>query len=558
MSRPRPFSNFSSAVPNTDDYTSLTPRTPHSRAANDEDTFAKLQVSDGIEWEDMQGSLAQQQSAPLLHSSVSADFRPGAKSAKKEYQREPLSRVSRLLLTGGILLAGFLLLLIVISWTRPGSLHRYLGLDLNTLGDFQPQLATWREPGNVPKHPLDYFNECNDMLAKGMFHGKYWQEMPGSNMEGAEGHEQGHEEEEAGVCSGSMTYMLDGRVGLAADLALMAQVAAMARERNKTFFVDDTYWNRGRWLDHFEDVRVGQPGPEPGCKPPPAKELSACPRTTKHWVVSSVTAKFHLGHPFSNHYEDPFSHDLNRLKVLYTKSRFSFLETIRPNARSRNLINLAKQELTKAFTNRYELPPQDETETSAAVYVGVHIRRGDRTPKGWKYHLKPIPIEVYADAITTTWKRLHADAADIAPAVYIASDSPESIKELAALVSGPHYSLLDSKLPDLKSIASDEEYRQKPFGLLPMPKRVALTRGALVDLALISGLWDSEREAMLLDNTICSVSSNFCRLAAIGLSWDDAFGDVNDMGDIDKEWHRWVDVDLEGRVIPIWFPFELF
>ncbi len=32
------------------------------------------------------------------------------------------------------------------------------------------------------------------------------------------------------VCRSSITYLLDGRVGLAADIALMAQAAALARE----------------------------------------------------------------------------------------------------------------------------------------------------------------------------------------------------------------------------------------------------------------------------------------------------------------------------------------
>jgi hypothetical protein len=227
-------------------------------------------------------------------------------------------------------------------------------------------------------------------------------------------------------------------------------------------------------------------------------------------MASTITTKTR---EFKSHFEGRlvtgqpcrFAHDLNRLKPVYDKARFSFLETIRPNARSRNLINLAKQELTRVFTSHYELPAPGDTEDSAAVYVGVHIRRGDRPPKGWKYHQKPIPTEVFAEAVATTWKRLHEDAADIAPAVYLASDSPDSIKEFASLVQGPLFTLRDSKLPDLKSIASDEEYLQKSFVLLPAKKRLSLTRGALVDLAMISGLWDSEREAMLLDATVCGV-----------------------------------------------------
>jgi hypothetical protein len=39
------------------------------------------------------------------------------------------------------------------------------------------------------------------------------------------------------VCTSTITYMLDGEVGLLADLALMAQTAALAREVGTTFFM---------------------------------------------------------------------------------------------------------------------------------------------------------------------------------------------------------------------------------------------------------------------------------------------------------------------------------
>ena len=54
------------------------------------------------------------------------------------------------------------------------------------------------------------------------------------------------------------------------------------------------------------------------------------------------------------------------------------------------------------------------------------------------------------------------------------------------------------------------------------------------------------------------LSSNFCRLAAIGMGWDKAFGNVNNMGEIDQANKRWVDVDLKGTEIPVWQAFELF
>ena len=37
------------------------------------------------------------------------------------------------------------------------------------------------------------------------------------------------------------------------------------------------------WTGHFEDVRLTQPGPEPGCKPPPAEGAYSyqCQRCSK-------------------------------------------------------------------------------------------------------------------------------------------------------------------------------------------------------------------------------------------------------------------------------------
>jgi hypothetical protein len=53
-------------------------------------------------------------------------------------------------------------------------------------------------------------------------------------------------------------------------------------------------------------------------------------------------------------------------------------------------------------------------------------------------------------------------------------------------------------------------------------------------------------------------SSNICRLAPIGMGWDMAFGHVDELGNIDKQSHRWIDVDEQGLIIPVWEAFELF
>jgi hypothetical protein len=60
-----------------------------------------------------------------------------------------------------------------------------------------------------------------------MSHGEYWATMKGSETLDVP-HE--HDIGEGGVCSSTITYMLDGTVGLFYDLALIAQTAALARE----------------------------------------------------------------------------------------------------------------------------------------------------------------------------------------------------------------------------------------------------------------------------------------------------------------------------------------
>jgi hypothetical protein len=141
---------------------------------------------------------------------------------------------------------------------------------------------------NYTKFPLlgsEYLHECQKVMSGFMSHGEYWEQ--GHNHAGAPMDVDHFDEPNDNICNSTITYMLDGNVGLAADLALMAQAAALAREvsytvscvsgssrfssvqRNRTFFVDDTYWTRGKWTDYFQDVAITQQGPEPGCSPAP-------------------------------------------------------------------------------------------------------------------------------------------------------------------------------------------------------------------------------------------------------------------------------------------------
>ncbi|KAF8956089.1 hypothetical protein BDZ97DRAFT_1672211 [Flammula alnicola] len=577
MSRPRPLTNVASAVPFSSEQ-QLTPRTPHSgsRTSRLEQGFSKLQLSEANEADyDDQGTL---QSAPLLASSSTARFSirssggrssPSSKNNGRKSFLHPTQilsiAVARLPLAFGIFMGGVLLILIVLSFTKPEALHRYIGAKApptsSASAPSKPtstvaaspvvhaeenvHLLSYENYTTFPLQSHDYLAECNKLHTGHMAHGDYWDISPMGAFDVP------HRPDKS-LCSSTITYMLDGTVGLTADLALMAQAAALARERNRTFFVDDTYWNRGKWLEHFEDVRPRQPGPEPGCKAPPPEELVACPRTSR-CVITSRTAKFHFGHAFSNHYENSYGHNLNRLKPIFESALHSFQSTIRPSAENAELIQLARRELSTFLRD------VNERESAAdSIYVGTHIRRGDRKSLSYSFPDRKIPLKEYLNAVKATWSRLHSGSlSTINPVVYIAADSPDAQQQFSELYEGETFSLFDATDPRLRALASTQEYNQAHFNELDVQSRIAATKGMVVDLAVVSGLWASGDD-ITPDATICALSSTVCRLSAIGLGWDRAFGEVDDMGALDENGKHWIEIDQKGHIVPIWQAFQLF
>lgn len=128
----------------------------------------------------------------------------------------------------GSLSACFLFGLAVISYTHPGSLQEYLGV----------KTADGELLSNAPLHPSEYVAQCRALNQGFMAHGNYWDkplmDMASHNITGDEEAipEDEDEDDMAPICSKTITYVLDGNVGLLADLALIAQAAALAREVN--------------------------------------------------------------------------------------------------------------------------------------------------------------------------------------------------------------------------------------------------------------------------------------------------------------------------------------
>jgi len=541
--------------------------------------------------DDDYGSVVQQQNAPLLSSSASNSFPEiGYRSRGDEYEERTTMEkggltaekiISRLPLALYSSVAAILLVLVFFSLREPDTLKKYVGATGGSGVVSAGNPAATAAPGhmaegvtlisyanytNFPLDPIEYRGECIKLNTGPMAPHRYWAEHTPRDVP--------HVDEQPGytpsgpapICKRTITYQLDGWAGLMVDLALIAQAAALARERDATFFIMDQFWNRGKWSDHFEDVRLGQPGPEPGCVPPPPEEYVACPRTARHWILNSRTSRYHFGHGFNEEFQDPFGHNLNRLKPLFNFAWLSFDSVIRPNAQTLGLIQWAREELQEKLAAHYKNSRSTQgvqhDDSPEMGYLGVHIRRGDRAPEWRVYGRQYIPVSDYVSSAVESWTRLGLDISannkQVQPFVYVASDSPEVVKNFSTLFSEDRvFSLSRSKRPELQVLESPEEYFQDIFMTFPDAMRIPATRGMIVDFALLSGAWANDGD-LIPDGTVCAVSSVVCKLSAVALGWKRSFGVVDKMGEIEQEARRWMDVDLKGRVVPVWEPVQLY
>ncbi|KAI0035156.1 hypothetical protein K488DRAFT_43947 [Vararia minispora EC-137] len=529
-----------------------TPRTPHSRAGRAEEGFTVLELD--TFGDDEYRDYAQQQRAPLLQSATDATFPSGYRAAGDD---EPDAAPGALSCVWGVTLAArrnmglvvgctvaaFLLLVIYLALRQPDTLAEYVG---DTLASATPDandlsvIPVGMDPADVisyanytrfPLEPMQYKSECHKLTHDFEPQGGYW-----------EGKQDVLHRVDAKTCSGTITYMLDGHVGLLADLGLIAQAAGLAREFNKTFFIDDTYWNRGKWTDYFRDLHHVDAGPEPGCLPPPPEELVACPRTAKHWLINSRTAVYHFGASYHDTFDDPYVQGLTRFKPLYARAQSSFSHTIVPNHATTELIRYARSELASM------LPDSSVREDA---YVAAHIRQGDRKGVSWAFHNAPVPVSEYATALLPLL--------NTTPFVYAASDDPSALDDLHSLLpdTAQFLTLPDSAVLKLNAIASDEAYVQVAFNKLGDEDRATLTKGVIVDFAMVSGMWRA-KDDVAPRATVCGFASNICKLAAVGLGWERAFGDMGRQGMVDRATAGWIDVDLKGAVVPEWEAYEMF
>lgn len=156
----------------------------------------------------------------------------------------------------------------------------------------------------------------------------------------------------------------------------------------------------------------------------------------------------------------------------------------------------------------------DHGAASDLLFVSTHIRRGDRKTLSYSFLDRQVPVQNYVDAIESVWSRLHHS--DIPPPVYLATDSPEAHEEFVGLYEGDVFSLFTAPDSRLRALASPGEYFQKRFNELDLPARITATRGVVVDLAVLSGLWSDKDQLVVPDAVVCAlrlVSHCFMRSA---------------------------------------------
>ena len=233
----------------------LTPRTPHSRAGRAEEALTEFELEQYGDGDDREHTL-QQQSEPLLASSTSDSFPPsgyrarGDDDLKIRRTNRDIRRVVRWLVANwglifGSALALVLLLTLVLSYKRPDVLLSAVGV-----AEASPSpIPSTKQNGTLP-HPehiisyenytrfpldsLEYKAECHKLIGDIMGAMEYWsgEEDVVHHDEVDPGPYPAPEGLPIQTCSKTITYMLDGHVGLLADLALMAQAAGLAREVN--------------------------------------------------------------------------------------------------------------------------------------------------------------------------------------------------------------------------------------------------------------------------------------------------------------------------------------
>lgn len=232
---------MSSTRPSTTDYQNLVPRTPRSTRntsfAAKQSHLSTVQDADEVDY---------LQTSPLLQSARSPSFPPDVHTslpsgnehskarrrsrfgALETVRRWTVNAFERAPLAIGTVVALLLFGLWVLSIKQPEVLQQVIGTSNSTNDASSLASIHGIDYSNYTAFPLtsvQYEEQCWKVQSKMKGHGRFWDVMPGMDLDVPHANAK-----DGKVCSSTITYLLDGSTGLVLHLAIIAQLAAMARE----------------------------------------------------------------------------------------------------------------------------------------------------------------------------------------------------------------------------------------------------------------------------------------------------------------------------------------
>ncbi|KAL0469035.1 hypothetical protein QR685DRAFT_445931 [Neurospora intermedia] len=360
------------------------------------------------------------------------------------------------------------------------------------------------------------------------------------------------------VCEKSLTFVLESDdAGLGKTLMMLWTAYGLAQNEGRAFFIDDSRWAYGKYMDIF------QAPPREDCGPPPKHEMLPCPLEARHLVVSTWTAIDLFGELLvGGSSDDP----LERLKPSVQKKMFN-LARLGHDAlfRLNKDDNVYVDNRVRDLMARRIVPKTKGKQNGLAI--GIHVRRGDRHPFEYQYRSSYMPVNIYAetareileDKFNHTGPHRAEDAVAKSHSLMIlASDDPmiyqatelkgatlaqERIKlaakqemkqpELDRNVmhkfhdeafgwEGGFFSAMFWNLGQSSSNADVEAHKKSPSADA-IRLRSLVGRAYMMDLAVL---------ADASDVVICTVSAVGCRLLAVMMGWESAMEKGN-----------WVNID---------------
>jgi len=205
-----PLRAVSSARPDPD---SLVPRTPHSRSGRFDE--ADLGIPTGTS--DDADSDGLSDSDPLLRNEDATEEPPDSPLQSSTFK--PLAGPTRFLIVG-LTIISCLAFLVGVIYRKSEQEEGVPDHEVHS-GNLGFTLISYENYTEFPLTPKQYRAECRKLHQGGRGHMAYWTDLMVDVPHPSSG-------SDSGVCKSTITYMLGSEVGLMGDLALLAQVAALA------------------------------------------------------------------------------------------------------------------------------------------------------------------------------------------------------------------------------------------------------------------------------------------------------------------------------------------